>query len=110
VDKKIIKKEVAQLEGMIQDKRRAKMIEILTLLPAGITLKTIKYAFIDKVVTANKGNLAASARELAVPYRTMISWINETDYTRAESRGRVAGGKANGKFRKKVLPTFGTPI
>jgi hypothetical protein len=110
MNKRQIRKEVAEMEEAISKTRRAKMCEILSLLPAGITLKTLKFAFIDKVVTANDGNMSAAARELAVPYRTMVNWVHETDYTESESRGRIAGGKANAKYRKKVLPTFGTPI
>lgn len=100
MEKKKIQKEVKELETRIEITKDAKMREILELLPAGITLRRVKFAFVDKVINRNKGNLTAAAREMCVPYRTLVNWVHETDNLTAEARGRVAGGKARKKVKK----------
>ena len=103
VDKRRLIREVEELETMIDTTKHAKMREILELLPSGLTLHRVKYAFVDKVINRNHGNLTAAAREMCVPYRTIVNWVHETDKITAEARGRVSSGMANAKFRKKKV-------
>lgn len=101
LNRRRIVNEVKEMETRIETVRDEKMRQILDLLPSGITLHQVKYAFVDKVINACKGNLSAAAREMAVPYRTLVCWVHETDKITAEARGREKAGMANAKFRKK---------
>jgi len=72
---------------------KAKMRFLLEKMPRGLTLKEIKFAFVDKVVNYHEGNLTRAAEELAISYRTICDWIHGDFPTTAESRGRGNPGK-----------------
>ena len=61
--------------------RRAKMRQLLIRMPEGITLDELKFAFVDKVVNCNSGNLTAASEELGVCLKTMNNWVRDEPTT-----------------------------
>lgn len=67
---------------------KARMRIVLDKLPKGLTMKDVKFAFVDKVVNSHEGNLTRAAKELDISYRTMCDWVHGDYPTTCESRGR----------------------
>ena len=61
--------------------RRKKMRELLSKMPEGISLDELKFAFVDKVVNCNAGNLTAAGEELGVCLKTMNNWVRDCPTT-----------------------------
>ena len=61
--------------------RRQKMIALLSGMPDGISLDELKFAFVDKVVNCNAGNLTAASEELGVCLKTMNNWVRNEPTT-----------------------------
>lgn len=57
--------------------RKIKMRHLLSKIPDGITLNELKFAFVDKVVNCNHGNLTAAGEELGVCLKTMNNWVRD---------------------------------
>ena len=68
--------------------------EYLRGIPRGISLEQLKLAYIDHVLEVNDQNRSAAAREMDLPYQTLIGFLRgEHDYTfKPAKKGRPRKG------------------